>query len=171
MSMQLLEPPRQTCPVTGTKGKVVRAETLSALLQPEQQHRITEGRYRFCSAQGCDVVYFAEDGSHVFTLADLTVRVGIKESQGHRPICYCFNHSIEEIVTEILRTGQSTVADEIRTRLNADGCDCEHTNPQGSCCLGNVLALVEKVMSRQGKASSPEGKREEHCCRSDGAGS
>jgi len=96
------------CPVSGTKGKLVKTVTLRSLLKEEHQERITQGRYRFCDAQGCDVVYFAEDGSHVFTKADLKVRVGVKETDAPRPICYCFNHTVEEIFDEIQRTGTST---------------------------------------------------------------
>ncbi len=138
------------CPVSGTKGKLVKTITLRSLIKEEQQKRITQGRYRFCDAQGCDVVYFAEDGSHVFTRSDLKVRVGVKETEAPRPICYCFHHTIEEIFDEIKRTGATTVPDDIANRLNTEGCDCVHTNPQGSCCLGVVNALVKEAMTRFG---------------------
>jgi len=134
------------CPVSGTKGKLVKTVTLRSLLKEEHQERITQGRYRFCDAQGCDVVYFAEDGSHVFTKADLKVRVGVKETDAPRPICYCFNHTVEEIFDEIQRTGTSTIPDEIARRLNTEGCDCARTNPQGSCCLGVVKEFVKEVL-------------------------
>lgn len=136
------------CPVSATKGKAVKVETLRSLVNGECQGRITEGPYRYCDAQGCDVVYFSEDGRRVFTLADLKVRVGVKETTGPRPICYCFNHTVEEVYDEIRRTGKSTVPDDIKTRLNNEGCDCEHTNPQGSCCLGVVLSVVKEGTRR-----------------------
>lgn len=136
------------CPVSGTKGKPVKVGTLRSLLRPEAQHRIAEGPYLFCDAQGCEVVYFAQDGSHVFTRADLVVRVGVKETEAPRPICYCFGHTVEEIFDEIRRTGRTTVLDAIKRRLKTEGCDCEHTNPQGSCCLGVVARFVQEGMAR-----------------------
>jgi hypothetical protein len=136
------------CPVSGTKGKAVKVVTLQSLIKPEYQHRVTEGPYRYCAAQGCDVVYFAEDGSHVFTMGELKVLVGVKETGAPRPICYCFNHTVEEVFDEIRWTGKSTVPDDIKSRLNDEGCDCEHTNPQGSCCLGVVLSFVKDGVKR-----------------------
>jgi hypothetical protein len=139
------------CPVTGAKGKRVQTGTLHSLIRGEQQHRITETRYRFCDSQGCEVVYFAEDGSHTFRLADLKVRVGLKEHEGSRPICYCFGHTVEEIFNEIERTGTTSIPDRIASRLDTEGCDCMHTNPQGACCLGVVNAFAKEGMLRFGK--------------------
>lgn len=161
----------EMCPVSGTKSKLVKTVTLRSLIQDEQQHRIAEGRYRFCDTPGCEVVYFAEDGSHVFTQADLKVRVGVKETEAPRPICYCFAHTVEEIFDEIQRTGTTTVPDDIASRLNTQGCDCVHTNPQGSCCLGVVNAFAKEGMERFGitkeEANQPEKRHQQSkdCCK------
>ena len=152
----------RTCPRCGTRGKIVEDVTLRSLIKPEHQPRLTEGPYRFCAAQGCDVVYFAEDGSHVFTRGDLAVRVGVKETEAPRPICYCFHHSVEEIFDEIRRTGTSTVPNDIRTRIDAEGCHCERTNPQGSCCLGVVLAFAEEGMRLHGGSGGSATATEPH---------
>ncbi len=150
----------------------MRLETLRSLILPSRQGRITAGPYRYCDAPGCDAVYFAEDGSHVFTKADLKVRVGAKESDPPRPICYCFNHTYEEIAEQIRRTGASGVPAEIRSRLETEGCDCVHTNPQGSCCLGTVLTAVEEASKAIGKGAKGESTligddRGEDCCKVD----
>lgn len=164
--------PLVTCPVSGTRGKAVRLETLRSLIVPSRQDRITAGPYRYCDAPGCDVVYFAEDGSHVFTRADLKVRVGAKETEPPRPICYCFNHTYEEILEEVRRTGTSRVPDEIRSKLETEGCDCVHTNPQGACCLGTVVKAVEEASRMAGKgaieAPAPIGEDScDDCCKVD----
>lgn len=70
------------------------------------------------------------------------VRVGIKETEAPRPVCYCFGYSLEDIIEEIRLTGSTTVPQSILTRLDSEGCHCETTNPQGSCCLGTVLGLA-----------------------------
>jgi len=110
------------------------------------EHTVAPARYRFCATPGCDIVYFAEDGSHVFTRSDLQVRVGIKEAQPPRPVCYCFKYAVEDMVEEIRLTGRTTVPDRVRTRLESEGCHCETTNPQGSCCLGTVMAIADDLM-------------------------
>lgn len=158
--------PVLTCPVSGTKGKLVQTVTLRSLIKEDQQHRITEGPYRFCDAQGCDVVYFAEDGSHLFTKADLTVRVGVKKTEGPRPICYCFNHTVEEMLAEIQQIGTTNVPSQIASRLKAEGCDCVHTNPQGSCCMGVVNAFAKEGLQRFGSSEKESCQTEScKCCK------
>lgn len=68
----------------------------------------------------------------------------MKETDAPRPICYCFNHTVEAILEEIQRTGRATVPNAIANGLNTEGCDCVHTNPQGSYCLGTVNALAKE---------------------------
>tara|TARA_A100001391_G_scaffold130389_2_gene89758 strand:- start:987 stop:1325 length:339 start_codon:yes stop_codon:yes gene_type:complete len=58
-----------------------------------------ETGWRFCSSQDCDVVYFTEEEDTQFTKSQLKVPVGVKESSGERPLCYCFGHSVGSIKT------------------------------------------------------------------------
>lgn len=130
-------------------GKKVELVTLRSLLRPEAQSRIAEAQYRFCGTQGCDVVYFTEGGHQVFLRSDLTVRVGVKETEAPRPVCYCFHHTIEEIEDEIRRTGKTRIPDEIRARIETEGCRCEETNPQGSCCLGVIMRVAAEASAQR----------------------
>ena len=114
---------------------------------------MTAGPYLFCASPECDTVYFSADGASVFTKSDLTVRVGLKEKESPRTICYCFGHTYEEIEAQVGSTGRSTVPDDIRLKLRTQGCDCVHTNPSGSCCLGEVMSFVNSVQTRQGAGS------------------
>lgn len=138
------------CPVSGNRGRLVAEVTLRALLKPEQQERISAGPYRFCDAKGCDVVYFSEDGSQVFRIDDVTVRVGVKETAAPRPVCYCFGYSAEDILEEVRRIGRSTIPEVIKERLDIEGCNCEQTNPQGSCCLGVVSRFAREALELNG---------------------
>ena len=125
------------CPTCAKHGKPVKTVTLRALLREEEKPKIRDDSagYAFCQTAACPMVYFNENGDSVFEKDALTVRVGIKEREAPRPICYCFDHTIEEIEEEITRTGRSSVLDDIRTRMK-DGCWCETKSPMGSCCLG-----------------------------------
>ncbi len=136
------------CPSCGNNGKAVKTTTLYSLIKKERQDSITDPRYFFCGSRGCDVVYFKEDGSQTFYKQDLVVRVGIKEDSPPRPVCYCFNHTVEEIFDEIQRTGKSTVMDDIRAHMKKGGCSCETKNPQGSCCMGTVEYFVKEAFSQ-----------------------
>lgn len=158
------------CPACGAEGKAVKTITLHSLLRPEKQALIGDYRYFFCGALGCQTVYFNEEESRTFTTSDLAVRVGIKAYASPRPVCYCFDHGVEDICDEVERTGKSTVAADIRKRIAAEGCSCETKNPQGACCLGTVEGVVRAAYARFGvEESAPKAKGEDKgCCGSSG---
>jgi len=153
------------CPACGAEGKRVKTITLRSLLRPEKQAAVGEGQYFFCGSMGCKTVYFTEEGEKAFSTSDLTVRVGVKESSPPRPVCYCFDHSIEGVFDEVERTGRSTVVDDIRMRIQEEGCSCETKNPQGGCCLGAVESVARAAHARFGKKENgkTEGGNKE-CC-------
>jgi hypothetical protein len=110
-------------------------------------------QYYFCDASDCDVVYFAlEAEAPMFRREDLVVRVGAKETGDPIPVCYCFGFTRKDIENEIAETGRSTVADRIKTEVNAGNCACEVRNPSGKCCLGDVTRTVKDRLSRKGES-------------------
>ena len=88
--------------------------TLESLLKPDALALAGSGNYRFCPGQRCEVVYFAERNGQVFAKPDLKIRVGIKESVAPRQVCYCFDHTVEEIDQEVRLIGKTTVLDDIK---------------------------------------------------------
>jgi copper chaperone CopZ len=161
----MTEKDHTNCPRCRSEGRPVKAITLQSLLREEQRDRIGSHEWRFCETPGCDVVYFRADGDgERFTKHDLTVRVGIKETTAPRPVCYCFEHTVEEIDEEIARTGRTTVLDDIRTRMKV-ACWCETTSPMGSCCLATVTRFVKAAQARAGNTSpAADTEPEEDCC-------
>jgi len=133
-----------TCPACGALGKPVQRITLGALLKPESRLRIPlQEEFCFCRTATCEVVYFRPEEA-LFRKEDLAVKVGIKEPKDPAvPACYCFGWTPEKIRAEVQATGKSTVVDQIKTQVKAGNCYCEVTNPQGSCCLGNVQRAVQ----------------------------
>ncbi len=124
------------CPRCGQRGRTVGDATLDALLR-EPAHRGT-GPWRFCRDADCPVVYFSEGGAELEAEA-LTVRVARKEHGADRPICYCFGHSAAELLE------RPSIRDEIKAACKRGEDRCPETNPQGSCCLGNVAAVLRQM--------------------------
>jgi hypothetical protein len=118
--------------------------TLESLLK--EPSRIGNLPYRFCATPECPVVYFSQDGSALFHTSDLKVRVGIKEKEDPIPLCYCFGWDRERIWKEIRETGRSTAMASITQEVKAGNCFCERSNPQGTCCLGDVSEAVKEGM-------------------------
>lgn len=132
------------CNACRTAGKAVDSLTVKALLTESALRRFEPTPYRFCPNSNCDVVYFAEDGL-TFSKADLRVPVWQKEPLGRRTVCYCFGENEHDIAAEIDRTGQSHAVARVRDHITAGRCACEVRNPRGSCCLGDVMAAVERM--------------------------
>ena len=133
------------CPICGQKGKKVGSITLKAILNVSLL-ALRDTPYLFCRTADCDVVYFSADGTQSFTKGEIRVPVYQKEPTDETmPVCYCFRHSSATIWAKWLATGTSRVITEINSGIQAGQCACEVRNPQGSCCLGNVRAVVKQV--------------------------
>lgn len=164
---------RVQCPSCGHKAKRVSILTLGALLVDEFAGKFTadsrsscatptEGcasinddtGWRFCPSQDCDVVYFAEEEDTQFTKPQLQVPVGVKESSGERPLCFCFGHSVGSIKEELVAKGRSGALEDIRTKMGDPGCHCETSNPSGSCCLGSVTKGIQIAQEELGMNDS-----------------
>ena len=147
------------CPTCGKNGKAVSPTTLRALLKEEFVGRVAETEYRFCDAKGCDSVYYGK--GQTFTKAELKVAVGVKETSGERPLCYCFGHSVGTITEELRTKGRSDALDTIRRKMKDPGCACEVTNPSGSCCLGTVAKGIETAKAVLNPSVPPSGNKAE----------
>ena len=133
----------KTCPKNETKGKKVKSITLKSLLKPSALENLNpDTTYYLCEASDCSVVYFNEKGQ-TFSTEQIKVPVFQKDKRLNVPVCYCFGWSRDRIQQEIIQTGKSSAEANIRGHIQAGRCGCEVNNPQGSCCLGNVRAIVQ----------------------------
>ena len=104
--------------------------------------RRIDDAYHFCPDHHCPVVYFSVDGRHTITTNEVRERVYQKEPTAPDVwVCYCFRHTVEELQTADV-PAQQAIIEDITRGIQADQCACDLRNPQGSCCLGNVRALL-----------------------------
>ncbi len=135
---------RAACPVCNEPGKPVQGQTVKALLGVTLRE-VRNGDYLFCRTPDCPVVYFLADGSQTFRVEQVRERVYQKEPGTDDVwICYCFQHTVGEFRRAPTAT-RHALLDDINAGIRADQCACDLRNPQGSCCLGNVKALVKQL--------------------------
>jgi copper chaperone CopZ len=164
---------RGGCPSCGSKGREVKPVTIESLVSEGGRARV--GRidgFRFCAEPSCEVAYFHPETRARILRGEVRVRIGDKETGSPRPICYCFEHTVEEIEAEVAETGTSRIADDITEKCRRGLDRCEETNPQGSCCLGNVRRAIHEALARRGSpsnaaAGAPAGIRVPACCATD----
>lgn len=139
------------CPRCGELGKAVQRITLQSLLLVDLRSLHGEA-YGFCRTPACPVAYFAGDGSQIFEADQVRVPIWHKDPAQTTPVCYCFKITPAHIQAELDATGTSTVVAQVTTGVQAGQCACEITNPQGSCCLGNVRAAVAALSQNSNEA-------------------
>lgn len=144
-----------TCPECSAHGKPVKPVTIESLLTPDALEQITDTEgWRFCRTASCQTAYFSRAGEQV-SKVDVRVRIGQKETTSPRPLCYCFDYSLEDVQSAVASSGTSSIADTITEKCRQGLDRCPETNPQGSCCLGNVRA-AEKAATAQTTATEDD---------------
>jgi len=136
---------------------MVEPITVKALLRPQALARLSGPAHRFCPTPSCPVVYFGE--GEAFRRDDVAAPVFQKEPAGNRTLCYCFAVSEADLRREIAETGRSTAAQRIGDHVQAGRCACAIKNPQGSCCLGDVVATTKDLL-RPGVGTSMRKRRD-----------
>lgn len=131
-----VKPPRAICPQCNVPGGKVKTITLKSLLVPEVLKVLNPHlQHYFCRENDCPVVYYGENT--VYLQSQVKVPVLQKESVENPPACYCFGFSRGEVLEQ-----RERVVAEVKSHIQAGRCGCEVNNPQGSCCLGNLNALI-----------------------------
>jgi hypothetical protein len=88
-------------------------------------------------------VYFCE--ASTLLLHQLRTVPFHKSIDRARTVCFCFGHTVEEIVKEFSRDGISTLQTTVRDACRRGETDCETRNPQGHCCLGNLAKVIAEL--------------------------
>lgn len=132
------------CPVCGKAEKPVQGQTIKSILSVSLR-QVRNVQYLFCRTQTCPIVYFSADGEQTFTIDEIREGVYQKEPQADDVfICYCFRHTVGEL-RAASPDERSAMVDNINLGINAGQCACDLRNPQGSCCLGNILGLIKQL--------------------------
>lgn len=146
-----IQNPCPACPACGVRGKSVKAVTLHALVtQAAVERAATLDGFRFCASTECEIAYYQTETDDRILRGELRVRIGQKETSAPRPVCYCFEHTLEDIQADMAATGDSTIPDSITAKCKQGLDRCETKNPQGTCCLGNVRAAMRAAREASG---------------------
>ena len=134
------------CPRCGHEGRSVSSLTIESLVYAAARVRLRslEG-FRFCGTPACNVAYFHPVLGDILTCPEVRVPIFQKSTGAERLVCYCFRHTVAAIQREFGATGISRVATDIKTKCAQGLDDCARTNPQGSCCLGNVQRVIREI--------------------------
>lgn len=134
------------------QGRAVSRKTVMLMLKPDLLGQPITGKFSFCSARDCPVVYFEDEGKRWFTVDDLRTRVGLKAKEDPIPLCYCFGFDESHLREEISHTGETTIPEKISSLIREEFCACDARNPSGMCCLGEVNNTANLLKLQQRSA-------------------
>ena len=130
----------EECPRCGKIGTSLDPITLKALLTPDALRRGVPDAPRFCATESCPVVYFDREACVILDEINLRIRVHAKHPDDDTvPVCYCFDYTPADI--EASSSTRETIAREVQ----AGHCACEVRNPKGSCCLGDIARVEQRL--------------------------
>lgn len=138
----------RTCPECAARTVHVDLSTVKALLTTAALARLNLHAFRFCASAACEVVYVSDAGQ-VFRVEDLRVPVWQKLPPGRGIVCYCFGENEGDMQREIDEHGHTLAVERVRSHIANRRCACEVRNPRGACCLGDVIAAIERLQAVQ----------------------
>jgi hypothetical protein len=63
-------------------------------------------------------------------------------------ICYCFNHSKQELLNAIKLGEERYILEDVKSKMKDPGCFCERSNPSGKCCLADFNAFIKHFKTK-----------------------
>ncbi len=154
------------CARCGQSTRAIKPITPRSLLTEKAREKVTDyDGFRFCPNPACELLYFQPNTQVTFEADAVGVPVFQKSTSATRPVCYCFAYSTLEVRTEALDAGDSLIVKSITDKCRKGEDRCEETNPQGSCCLGNVRAVIRQTRADRGLAlAGTDESLDSSCC-------
>ncbi|MFT8322137.1 MAG: (2Fe-2S)-binding protein [Bacillus sp. (in: firmicutes)] len=135
----------ELCPSCHVKGKKVKIITLKSMLKPTILDILSvNSTHYFCSSKDCNVVYF-DTSKKTYLTSEIKVSIHQKDNSSVVPVCYCFGWTKEKIKQYVEKELTPNPVEHIRENIKENRCGCEVNNPQGSCCLGNVIGYINEL--------------------------
>lgn len=133
------------CPNCKSEGKIIEEKTIKSQLDISLLE-LKSDQYWFCSNPNCYIVYFTDMDSEIYKESDLRELVYQKHiNEKDVLVCYCFKYTVGEIIKDYLINNESLLLEEIKRGTKSGKCACDIRNPQGSCCIGNIVSIIKKI--------------------------
>lgn len=135
---------KDVCPICKNRAKEVSNITINSLVKKEHIKEFSSVKdFYYCQTSSCEVIYFRLN--EIIKQEQLKKEVGLKEWANPKTVCYCFNWTKEKIENEIKELCKTKAIEDITEKMNTMGCDCEHKNPSGKCCLKDVKKAIKEL--------------------------
>ncbi|CCH49073.1 (2Fe-2S)-binding protein [Pseudodesulfovibrio piezophilus] len=130
------------CPCCGEKGMRVKAGTVRYLLTDTFREQAVEKIYGLCLSPDCSVAWYAQDGSHHFTVDQTDTPIWSKRGAEPAYICYCNRITREMIRHGVAVKGLRTMEEIVLLHRSEVTSACATRHPAGQCCEETFAQII-----------------------------
>ena len=125
------------CPQCGHVGPIIGAAPVRPHL-PDA----SDGDWQHCANRRCEVIFHL--GTDTVVKDSVRTQVGSKATDSQTPVCFCFAHTADDLAEDLAANdGVSEIKTSVKAAVANGLCACEHLNPSGKCCLGDVHRTLD----------------------------
>ena len=141
-----------SCPECKNLGRKISQATIQS--QTSFPFWSSQDDWFFCKTSDCSVAYFSSSEIKPISLNSLKETPFPKSTNPNRLVCFCFHHTVQEVLDDVLHNSTSTIKADIIEACRKDLSDCLHQNPEGRCCLGNISMLLKTKQKEESSCCS-----------------
>jgi bacterioferritin-associated ferredoxin len=136
-----------SCPECGAQGMRVRAGTVKYLLHIMAREKAVDRIYGLCLTPDCSVSWYAQDGSHSFSVDDTDTPIWTKA--GAEPVyaCYCNEITRQMVIDAVEKKGLRTLEEIVAHYKGKTQTACAMKNPSGKCCEETFNAMITEALT------------------------
>lgn len=134
------------CPKCGEKGARVKAGTVRYHLRDEFRTDAVDKIYGLCMSSDCEVSWYAQDGSHHFSIDQTETQIWTKKDADPVMACYCNDITREQVAWAINRKGLRTMEEIILHYRDEMQSMCAVKNPMGRCCSEHFEKMIAEEL-------------------------
>jgi len=134
------------CPICKNKSVKVKYITVKNLVNDSMKDTIIDKDYYICMNRECDVVYFNESSTIIYTKDKIKVPIWFKKGADPKYACYCSKVTEHQIIDAVVNQDAKTVKDIIKITGAMKNSDCVRNNPLGKCCQNIIKEAIEKAL-------------------------
>ena len=97
------------CPICNNSGLSVKKITVEHLVSENLRTTVAGDHYQICMNADCDVVYFNNAESIIFSKNQIKIPIWFKKDANPKYACYCSQVTEDQVIDAVLNHGAKTV--------------------------------------------------------------
>ncbi len=140
----------EPCPICNNSGLSVKKITVEHLVSENLRTTVAGDHYQICMNADCDVVYFNNAESIIFSKNQIKMPIWFKKDANPKYACYCSQVTEDQVIDAVLNQGAKTVKEVNAVTGAMKHANCIENNPLGICCHKAIQDAIDKGLGLRG---------------------